>query len=267
MSDYNKSTNFTSKDTLPSGNTNKIVRGTELDVEFTNIASAVASKANLASPTFSGVATVPTPTSGDNSLQVANTAFISSVLTGATVTGWDISNSNITLKTGTTAARPSTPSDGVIRFNTTTGQYEGNKSVAGTSLLSITHTTTTANVTTNYPHGLSTGDYITVSGASPTNYNGNYNITVTGNTTFTYVMAANPVSDATSVGSFIVHLWSSLGNGATGTGNNQVFVLNDQTITANYTIPSGKNASTTGTVTINAGVIVTVSTGSRWVIV
>ena len=47
MSDYNKSTNFTTKDTLPTGNSGKIVKGTELDTEFTNIASAVASKANL----------------------------------------------------------------------------------------------------------------------------------------------------------------------------------------------------------------------------
>ena len=61
--------------------------------------------------------------------------------------------------------------------------------------------------------------------------------------------------------------WGSLGGGATGGGSDQIFNLNGQTITANYTIPSGKNASTTGTVTINAGVIVTVSTGSRWVIV
>jgi len=61
--------------------------------------------------------------------------------------------------------------------------------------------------------------------------------------------------------------WGSVGGGATGGGSNQVFNLNDQTITANYTVPSGKNASTAGTVTINTGVVVTVSTGSRWVIV
>ena len=61
--------------------------------------------------------------------------------------------------------------------------------------------------------------------------------------------------------------WTAVGGGATGGGTDQVFVLNGQTITTNYTIPSGQNASTAGTVTINAGVTVTVSTGSRWVIV
>ena len=61
--------------------------------------------------------------------------------------------------------------------------------------------------------------------------------------------------------------WGTLGGGATGGGSDQIFNLNGQTITTNYTIPSGKNANTTGTVTINTGIVVTVSTGSRWVIV
>jgi len=61
--------------------------------------------------------------------------------------------------------------------------------------------------------------------------------------------------------------WTSVGGGATGGGSDQVFVLNGQTITTNYTIPTGSNASSAGTVTINTGIVVTVSTGSRWVIV
>jgi hypothetical protein len=44
MSNYTKATNFASKDSLPSGNTLKIIRGTEIDTEFTNIATAIASK-------------------------------------------------------------------------------------------------------------------------------------------------------------------------------------------------------------------------------
>ena len=61
--------------------------------------------------------------------------------------------------------------------------------------------------------------------------------------------------------------WSSLGGGATGGGSDQVFVLNDQTVTTDYTIPSTKNASSAGPITIDTGVTVTVSTGSTWVIV
>ena len=46
-----------------------------------------------------------------------------------------------------------------------------------------------------------------------------------------------------------------------------IFWENGQTVTANYTITSGKNAGTFGPVTINSGVTVTVPTGSRWVII
>lgn len=57
MSNYTKATNFAIKDTLATGNVNKIVRGTEIDTEFTAIATAVATKADAASPTFTGTAT------------------------------------------------------------------------------------------------------------------------------------------------------------------------------------------------------------------
>jgi hypothetical protein len=57
MSNYVKSTNFAVKDTLMSGNPAKIVKGTEIDAEFNNIAAAVQTKADLASPTFTGTAT------------------------------------------------------------------------------------------------------------------------------------------------------------------------------------------------------------------
>jgi hypothetical protein len=57
-----------------------------------------------------------------------------------------------------------------------------------------------------------------------------------------------------------------VGGGATGGGTNEVFIENDQNVTANYTIPSTKNAMTTGPITVDAGVTVTVSGGSRWVV-
>lgn len=60
--------------------------------------------------------------------------------------------------------------------------------------------------------------------------------------------------------------WGAVGGGATGGGTNEVFIENDQNVTANYTIPSTKNAMTTGPITVDAGVTVTVSGGSRWVV-
>jgi len=54
MTDYTKITNFATKDSLPLGNPAKIVKGTEINTEFDNIATAVATKANKASPAFTG---------------------------------------------------------------------------------------------------------------------------------------------------------------------------------------------------------------------
>jgi hypothetical protein len=59
MSNYNKSTNFAVKDNLASGNPAKIIRGGEINDEFDNIQTAVNSKANTASPTFTGTVTAP----------------------------------------------------------------------------------------------------------------------------------------------------------------------------------------------------------------
>ena len=57
MTAYTKTTNFAAKDSLLVGNSNKIIKGSEHDVEYTNIATAVNSKANTSSPTFTGTAT------------------------------------------------------------------------------------------------------------------------------------------------------------------------------------------------------------------
>jgi len=46
-----------------------------------------------------------------------------------------------------------------------------------------------------------------------------------------------------------------------------VFVENDQTVTTNYTIPATKNAMSTGPITVNSGVTVTVSSGARYVVI
>lgn len=66
MTDYTKTTNFTAKDALLTGNPAKLVKGTEIDVEFTAIAAAVATKANTAGPTFTGTVTAVTITASGN---------------------------------------------------------------------------------------------------------------------------------------------------------------------------------------------------------
>jgi len=59
---YTKLTDFASKDALPSGNAAKIVKGTEIDDEFEAIETSIATKADIASPTFTGNVTIPTAT-------------------------------------------------------------------------------------------------------------------------------------------------------------------------------------------------------------
>lgn len=57
MSNYTKTTDFEAKDSLPSGDSGKVIKGTEFETEFDNISTAIATKADLAGPTFTGTLT------------------------------------------------------------------------------------------------------------------------------------------------------------------------------------------------------------------
>jgi len=77
----------------------------------------------------------------------------------------------------------------------------------------------TATLTTASAHGLVTGNRVTVSGATPSQFNGTYVITVTGPSTFTYTMATAPATDATVVGTYTV-------SGITGVNSNTFVNVN-----------------------------------------
>ena len=57
------------------------------------------------------------------------------------------------------------------------------------------------------------------------------------------------------------------GGGAVGTGTDQVFYQNDQTVTLDYSIEAGKNAMSAGPIAIAASKTVTIPSGSEWSIV
>ena len=86
MSNYVKSTNFATKDNLSPGDALKIVKGTEINTEYDNIATAVATKADLASPTFTGTPTLPTGTiavtqsPGNSGTALSTTAFVQAAI-------------------------------------------------------------------------------------------------------------------------------------------------------------------------------------------
>ena len=60
MTNYTKTTDFAAKDSLPSGNAAKIVKGSEIDTEFNNIATASATKANSNDAVLTGTTTAQT---------------------------------------------------------------------------------------------------------------------------------------------------------------------------------------------------------------
>lgn len=75
--------------------------------------------------------------------------------------------------------------------------------ITGETISSITNVGATATLTTAAAHGLATGDRVTVSGATPSAYNGSFTITVTTSTAFTYTMLSTPGGSASVVGSYV----------------------------------------------------------------
>ena len=103
MSNYTKATNFAAKDSLPSGNAGKIIKGTEIDTEYNAIASAISSKADTDSPTFTGTPLAPTQSTATTSnTQIATTAFVQAAIAAANV----IPAGTIVLWSGSVASIP-----------------------------------------------------------------------------------------------------------------------------------------------------------------
>ena len=110
--------------------------------------------------------------------------------------------------------------------------------------------------------------------------NATYGGRITGDTTSDYNMYYRMLGGGTNRGHVFYGVTTAGANqivaGVDGDGNlratgtvtaNNPFILNAQTVSANYTVPTNYNASSAGPITINTGVTVTVSTGSTWVIV
>jgi hypothetical protein len=241
---------------------------------------------NLNSNKIVNLATGTTGNDGINYAQFNTPTFGGAVVCSSTltVTGATVLSSDATiggnlavngtgqlkLPNGTTAQRPAIPLNGMVRYNTTLGIYESfNTFAQNSAITTLTNTVLVATATTATAHGLNTGDYVTLTGFTPAAYNGSFYITVTSATEFTYTMLTNPAGSATVIGTYTYGLWSAIGSGggATGGRGNPVFYENDQTVTADYTIPSTKNAMSAGPITIDTGISVTISTGANWVIV
>lgn len=181
MSAYVKATNFATKDTLPTGDANKIVKGTEIDNEFNAIAGAISSKADLASPTFTGSPAAPTATAGSNTTQIANTSYVRGELTAlipagiitlwsgaisAIPSGWTLCNgSNSTpdlrdrfvVGAGTTYAVGDTGGSASVTLDATMipGHTHTFSATSGTESAGHSHSGTTGTESANHSHGVS----------------------------------------------------------------------------------------------------------------
>ncbi len=181
-------------------------------------------------PLTTGVTgTLPIANGGTNAVTAAAAKVSLEVISAAT--GSEI------LPTGTTGQRDASPSAGYLRFNTTSTEFEGYNGTAWSSVggSAITNDTTTA--TNLYPAFLGA-----TTGTATAIYTGNANLLYKPSTG--ELQARVPVA------------------------LNGLFV-NATTLVSSYTIASGQSASSvggSGGFTIPGGLSVTVSSGSRWVV-
>ena len=147
MSNYVKATDFASKDALTTGDPLKIIKGTEINTEFNNIQTAIATKADLASPAFTGNPTATTQASGNSSSRLATTAFVQGeisanesnvAITGGTIEGVAITGGTISglatdlaVADGGTGASSFTLNSVILGNNI--GALNGNMVAPGTS--------------------------------------------------------------------------------------------------------------------------------------
>jgi hypothetical protein len=165
-----------------------------------------------------------------NGTVLGTTGFTASSDSSFTSTG------ALLISKGTTAQQPGSPTTGMMRYNSTTNQFEGYsgaspawKSIGGSALSN--DTSTASNL---YP----------VFAAATT---GTAENLYTSNAKYLYQPSTGDLQASQMVAS----------NG---------FFVNPTTLVASYTLPASYNASTTGPFTIPSGLSVTVSSGARWVV-
>ena len=219
MSNYTQSTNFATKDALTSGDPLKIVKGTEINTEFVNISVAIATKADLASPTFTGTPSLPTgttavtQTAGNSTTLLATTAFVQAAIALLYPVGSIYTNATVSTNPGTLLGFGTWTAFGagrvMVGFNSGNALFDTAEETGGSAdstLPSHTHTGTTD------AGGSSSGS---VTGGVATDF--------------------GPFSSATGV----LALSDSVGNrpqGAAGTGSSR---------TATLTIPTHQHTFTT----------------------
>lgn len=194
MSNYTQSTNFATKDALSSGDPLKIVKGTEINTEFVNIAVAIATKADLASPTFTGTPAAPTASSGTNTTQLATTAFVTAAVTASLAAVYPVGsiyiNAGVSTNPATLLGFGTWTAFGagrvMVGLNASDALFDTLEETGGSKdAIVVTHAHTTSTTVTDpqHQHAASSGNFLTETGSGSYAYGGaGANISVVTNT-------------------------------------------------------------------------------------
>jgi hypothetical protein len=169
MSNYTQSTNFATKDALTSGDPLKIVKGTEINTEFVNISVAIATKADLSSPTFTGTPSLPTgttavtQTAGNSSTLLSTTAFVQAALATLHPVGSIYINATVSTNPGTLLGFGTWTAFGagrvMVGFDSGNALFDTAEETGGTAdatLPSHTHTATSTVTDPGHRHTIPT---------------------------------------------------------------------------------------------------------------